>query len=143
MREEDKLKLLENILSNRPENKRIYFDEFSNTEFHIEISLNLSDIISTSKTNSDLHKRYANLVVDGKSYSIEPEVIDMCYRCSKYVVEPKLTMEDWLLLSLYRGDLIIAINAEIADMMLSSVNSLSKAPLASMTGMNLLENSMP
>jgi hypothetical protein len=143
MREEDKLKLLENILSNKPESKRVYFDEFSNTEFHIEISLNLSDIISTSKTNSDLHKRYANLVVDGKSHSIEPEVIDMCYRCSKYVVEPKLTMEDWLLLSLYRGDLIIAINAEIADMMLSSVNSLSKAPLASMTGMNLLENSMP
>ena len=129
-------------MEKRPESRRIYRDDFSGIEFEINVPLNLSDIIAMSKNNAELHKRYSNFIVDGTKYVIENEVIDMCYRCTKFVVNPKLEMEDWLLISLNRGDLIIAINAEIADMMLSSVNSIAQSPLASIAGMALSENSM-
>ncbi|MCS6954804.1 MAG: hypothetical protein NZM44_00395 [Candidatus Calescibacterium sp.] len=131
-----KEEILTSLIQNQSESKRIYVDPKSNNEFHIEVSNNLSSIIKTIKLDESVYKQYKHFVVEGKHYEIEKEVIEMCYRCKEYVILPQLSMEDWLLLSVFRADLIIALNAEISDMLFEGINNLSANPLASQISIN-------
>lgn len=139
MTEKTKDEIIAQLLEKKPQTKRIYKDPQSEVEFEINVPLNLTDIIKAVKPVDELRKKYSNFVINGQKLEISGEVIDMCYRCSIYVSSPKLEIEDWIFLSTERADLIIAINAEIADMMISGISNLggNVTPLQLMNSINL------
>lgn len=130
MNEQTKEQILLSLTQNLPNQNREYVDKVSGQKFNITVPINLSEIIRSLRLGEEFYRKNKNIIVDGKSYEIEKEVLEMCYRCTEYVVSPKLGLQDWLYLSIVRGDLVIAINAEISDMIFSSINNLTDNPLA-------------
>jgi hypothetical protein len=130
MNEQTKEQILLSLTQNLPNQNREYVDKVSGRKFNITVPINLSEIIRSLRFSEEFYRKNKNIIVDGKSYEIEKEVLEMCYRCAEYVVSPKLELQDWLYLSIVRGDLVIAINAEISDMIFSSINNLTDNPLA-------------
>lgn len=130
MNEQTKEQILLSLTQNLPNQNREYVDKISGQKFNITVPINLSEIIRSLRFSEEFYRKNKNIIVDGKSYEIEKEVLEMCYRCAEYVVSPKLELQDWLYLSIVRGDLVIAINAEISDMIFSSINNLTDNPLA-------------
>lgn len=130
MNEQTKEQILLSLTQNLPNQNREYVDKVSGQKFNITVPINLSEIIRSLRLGEEFYRKNKNIIVDGKSYEIEKEVLEMCYRCTEYVVSPKLELQDWLYLSIVRGDLVIAINAEISDMIFSSINNLTDNPLA-------------
>jgi len=128
------------LTKNNPNQNRTYTDKISGIEFQINVPINLSEIIRSLKQSDEFYRKYQSIVIDGKTYSLEREVVDMCYRCSEYVVSPKLEISDWLYLSVVRGDLVIALNAEISDIIFTSVNDISQVPLAGSNTLSLSTN---
>lgn len=130
MTERTKEQILASLVQSQPNTTRIYTDNLSGEVFTISVPVNLSEILRSLRLSDDFYRKHKTIVVDGIPHELEKEVIEMCYRCSEYVVNPKLEFTDWLYLSVVRGDLVIAINAEISDMIFSSINNLSDNPLA-------------
>lgn len=130
MSERTKEQILASLTQSQPNTTRIYTDTLSGEVFTISVPVNLSEILRSLRLSDEFYRKHKTIVVDGKPNELEKEVIEMCYRCAEYVVNPKLDFADWLYLSVVRGDLVIAINAEISDMIFTSINNLSDNPLA-------------
>jgi hypothetical protein len=127
--------IVERLASANVPNTREYVDPKTNLKFEIKLSSNLSDIVRLMTISDETKARYSKLYVDGEAKEIDSTVVEMCYRLVHTVCAIEndkrvyMTMEDWLFLSLHRADLIFALNSEISDMLLSSVNSKSPFPL--------------
>lgn len=137
MTEDIKRSIIEKLASANVPNVREYVDPKTGTKFVIKMSSNLSEIVKIMTISDETKAKYSRLYVEGEAQEIDPTVVEMCYRLvhTTYAEDGDrkvyMTMEDWLFLSLHRADLIFALNAEISDMLLSSVNSKSPFPLAS------------
>ena len=127
--------IVERLAAANVPNTREYVDPKTNLKFEIKLSSNLSDIVRLMTISDETKARYSKLYVDGEAKEIDSTVVEMCYRLVHTVCAIEndkrvyMTMEDWLFLSLHRADLIFALNSEISDMLLSSVNSKSPFPL--------------
>ena len=136
MNEDIKRSIVEKLASATVANVREYVDPKTNLKFEIKLSSNLSDIVRLMTISDESKAKYSRLYVGGVAMEIDSTVVEMCHRLvhTVCVVENDkkvyMTMEDWLYLSIHRADLIFALNSEISDMLLSSVNSKSPIPLA-------------
>jgi len=112
----DKKELLSNLLSVDIFKKDVFRDEISGIDFELDVNFNLNNMVKDFKNSERDIPKYKRFVVDGEQHLMENETIEMCYRCYQHVVNPKLEMEDWLLLSLTRGDLIMSLSGRIAEL---------------------------
>ncbi len=122
--------ILARLIEGRAETRRTYHDPKSGTEFLIEIPSNLSELIKAMNVPDSVHQRYGILIVEGQRYEIDRDALGMCYRCSLFVRSPQLTLDQWVFLSTQRADLLIALNAELSDLLLQAVNASASHPLA-------------
>lgn len=112
----DKKELLKKLMEVDIKREDKYMDEFSGIEFNIQVDFDLNSMVKDYKRSEVDIGNYNKLVVDEVIYTIENEVVEMCYRCYQHITEPKFEMEDWLLLSLSRGDLIMVLSGKIAEL---------------------------